>query len=90
MDAISDDYYDEIHLKFLIAEYDRAKMDKQQALNYMVESKNNSNFLLVRHKYNKYVMQMKAKEKMLEMKIGGLCKLIGIDKPRITIKEKIK
>lgn len=28
MDAISDDYYDEIHLKFLIAEYERAKMDK--------------------------------------------------------------
>lgn len=29
MDAISDDYYDVIHLKFLLAEYQRAKMDKK-------------------------------------------------------------
>jgi len=29
MDAITDDYYDEINLKFLLNEYQRAKQDKK-------------------------------------------------------------
>ena len=27
MEAISDDYYDEIHLKFLINEYERSRLE---------------------------------------------------------------
>ena len=41
MNLISDDYYDEIHLKFLLAEYDRAKIDKQDCLSYMIDNKDN-------------------------------------------------
>jgi hypothetical protein len=52
MDAISDDYYDEIHLKFLLAEYDRAKLDKQTCLQHMIESKGNPDFLELRPLYN--------------------------------------
>jgi len=32
MEAISDDYYDEIHLKFLINEYERSLLEKQMYL----------------------------------------------------------
>jgi len=30
MDAISDDYYNEMQLKFLISEYERGKLEKQR------------------------------------------------------------
>jgi len=34
MDAISDDYYNEIGLKFLINEYERTKHEKQRVKGY--------------------------------------------------------
>ena len=88
MEAISDDYYDEIHLKFLLAEYDRAKLDKQTCLQHMIESKGNPNFLELRPVYNHFVKTMIAKEKTIEAKISQLCKLMAIEEP--TLQERIR
>ena len=37
MDAISDDYYQEIHFKFLMQEYERTKHERQNYLKYQSE-----------------------------------------------------
>ena len=44
MEAISDDYYEEIHFKFLISEYERTKFEKQKYLMYMERTKNDFNY----------------------------------------------
>jgi len=44
MDAISDDYYDEMGLKFLISEYERAKQEKQKYLLYIDQIRNHKDF----------------------------------------------
>lgn len=60
MDAISDDYYDEIHLKFLLAEYARAKLDKDECLKHMIENqgKGKESYDSNKPKYNKFVKFM--------------------------------
>jgi len=88
MEAISDDYYDEIHLKFLLAEYDRAKLDKRTCLQHMIESKGATDYLELRPGYNQFVKTMLAKERTIESRIGQHCRLIGIDEP--TIQERIR
>ena len=90
MDAISDDYYEEIHLKFLLAEYARAKLDKDECLKHMIENKCNhqSHYEENKPAYNKFVKIMISKEKLIEKKINKLCKLIGVNEN--TIGEKIK
>lgn len=70
MEAISDDYYDEIHLKFLLAEYDRAKLDKLTCLQHMIESKEEPGYLELRPLYNSFVKTMLAKEKTIERKVS--------------------
>jgi hypothetical protein len=88
MEAISDDYYDEIHLKFLLAEYDRAELDKATCLQHMVASKENPDYLELRPSYNQFVKTMLAKQRTIESRITQHCKLIGIDEP--TIPERIR
>ena len=47
-------------------------MDKKQALDYMLEQNNSPFFVsMIRPTYNKFVMLMKAKEKMIEHKINS-------------------
>ena len=72
MEAISDDYYNEINLKFLIAEYERAKLDKQSCLQFLIETKTNPTFADDRPVYSKFVKIMMIKESnrnQLESKI---------------------
>ena len=45
MDAISDDYYNEMNLKFLINEYERAKIEKQNYMLYINKMKHQRDFL---------------------------------------------
>ena len=45
MQAISNDYYDEIHFKFLVSEYERAKIEKQKYALYMDKIKGDDDFL---------------------------------------------
>jgi hypothetical protein len=52
----------------------------------MVELKNSPNLLMIRPTYNKFVMLMKAKEKMIEYKINKYCKLIKINKTSMKTK----
>jgi len=55
MDAITDDYYDEINLKTLLAEYQRAKVEKKEVrkvLNKMIEDQDSKNqHRIVLHSY---------------------------------------
>ena len=44
MQAISDDYYDQIHFKFLISEYERTKLEKQRYTLYIDKIKNEEDF----------------------------------------------
>ena len=90
MDAISDDYYDEIHLKFLLAEHARAKLDKEVCLKHMIENqgKNRATYDENKPSYNKFVKLMISKERLIEKKINRLCKLVKVNEP--TIDEKIK
>ena len=78
MEAISDDYYNEINLKFLIAEYERAKLDKQFCLQFLIETKINPDFKFDRPIYSKFVKIMMIKERVLERKIHKLAKLVEI------------
>ena len=44
MDAITDDYYNEMSLKFLINEYERTKDEKQRLKKYQDRRKNDRDF----------------------------------------------
>jgi len=52
----------------------------------MIEIKNSPKLLVVRPTFNRFVMLMKAKEKMIEHKINKYCKLIKINKTSIKAK----
>jgi hypothetical protein len=78
MEAISDDYYNEINLKFLIAEYERAKLDKQSCLQFLIETKTNPVFKDDRPVYSTFVKTMMIKERVLERNIRKLAKLVDI------------
>ena len=92
MEAISDDYYNEINLKFLIAEYERAKLDKQSCLQFLIETKTNPTFADDRPVYSKFVKIMMIKERVLERKIQKLAKVVEIplDQEIETIIEELK
>ena len=84
MDAITDDYYDEINLKTLLAEYQRAKVEKKEVrkvLNKMIEDQDSKNqHRIVLHSY---INQMLNKETLLVSKIQGLCELLGTTETNI-------
>ena len=63
MDAISDDYYNEMNLKFLINEYERAKIEKQNYMIFINKRKHQSDFLVKLQSLNKHVKRLKHKEK---------------------------
>ena len=44
IEAISDDYYEEIHCEFLINEYERCKFDKVHYHELIEKHKDNANF----------------------------------------------
>lgn len=69
MEAISDDYYNEIYLKFLLAELERAKIDKKSAA---IESEEASHY--AQEIYKKFIKTMEAKRNTIESKIDDLCK----------------
>ena len=62
MQAISDDYYDQMHYKFLISEYERAKLEKQKFTLYIDRIKNDSQFFKRQGSLNKHVKRLKHKE----------------------------
>ena len=61
MDAISDDYYEEIHLKFLIAEYERSQFEKQRVMLFMEKNKNRENFIRDSLALNNLIKRLKFK-----------------------------
>jgi hypothetical protein len=88
MEAISDDYYEEMNFKFLISEYERAKFEKQKYMIYIEKIKNDFDFSTKQSSLDQHVKRLKYKEKEILFKINNLCALVGIKEP--TIEEKIK
>ena len=62
MDALSDDYFEVMSLKFLISEYERTKQDKQKYLLFMDSIKHTPDFVLKSQALNKHVKRLKHKE----------------------------
>lgn len=69
MEAISDDYYNEIYLKFLLAELERAKIDKKLAAAESEEASPDANVA-----YKKFISRLEAKRSTIESKVDDLCK----------------
>ena len=45
MDALSDDYYNEISVRFLINEFERTKEERQKFMRYMDNFKHSESFI---------------------------------------------
>mgnify|MGYP006893254841 FL=1 len=86
MDAISDDYYEVMSLKFLVSEFERTKEEKQKYLKYMDKSKHEENYIIRSQALNKHVKRLKHKEREILNQVNKLCKLIGVDEPTIASK----
>lgn len=65
MQAISDDYYDQIHFKFLISEYERAKLEKQRYTLFIDQIKNDFDFPTKMGALNSQIKRLKHKEKQI-------------------------
>jgi hypothetical protein len=63
MEAISDDYYEEINFKFLISEYERAKFEKQKYMIYIEKIKNDFDYNTKSSSLDQHVKRLKYKEK---------------------------
>ena len=63
MEAISDDYYEEMNFKFLITEYERAKFEKQKYQIYKEKIKNDYDFGEKKQFLENHIVRLKSKEK---------------------------
>jgi len=88
MDALSDDYYEEMTLKFLISEYERTKQEHQELNLYLEEIKEEQDYILKTPAINKHIKRLSQKERVIQAKFHELCKVLEIEEP--TIEEKIK
>ena len=78
MEAISDDYYDEIHAHFLVNEYERAKLEQRETKHFMDSIKDRADFQEVKPRLEAYVKTLHAKETTISEKIRKLCGLINL------------
>lgn len=67
MDAISDDYYNEISLKFLINEYERTKHDKQRIKGLQNKNQNRGDYEVTNQVFNKHLKRLDLKQKEIQM-----------------------
>ena len=72
MEAVSDDYYSLMSVKYLASEYERTKQEKQRYLVYMETHKHSREFALTSQILNKYVKGLKEKEKAILAKMNEL------------------
>ena len=70
MDAISDDYYNEMNLKFLVSEFERTKTEKRNYLLHIDKIKNERDFIFKSQTFSKHVKRLKYKEKEIISKIN--------------------
>lgn len=73
MVAISDDYYNEMNLKFLISEFERTKTEKQNLLHYIDKVKNSRDFIFKSQTFNQHIKRLNKKEKEIIHQIDKLC-----------------
>jgi len=78
MEAITDDYYDEIAPNYLVKEYYRAIALKKELMEFI--SKNHSKvwFEEYRANYKEYMTKTIEKEILVSKKILNICNKIGI------------
>jgi hypothetical protein len=63
MDAISDNYYEVMSLKFLVSEFERTKQEKQRYLLFIEEIKHDADFISKCQALNNHCRRLKHKEK---------------------------
>ena len=80
MNSLSDDYYDELHIKYLVGEYERTIMQKKkfqllllQTVSEEAEAKEKRSCL------NRHIQRLEHKEELLDQKIETLCEKVGIE-----------
>ena len=73
MVAISDDYYNEMNLKFLVSEFERTKTEKQNLLLYIDKVKNSRDFIFKSQTFNQHIKRLNKKEKEMIRQIDKLC-----------------
>lgn len=63
MEAISDDYYEVMTLKFLVSEFERTKQEKQRYLLHVESIRNDEDFMQKSQTLNKHIKRLKNKER---------------------------
>lgn len=78
MEAISDDYYSVMDLRFLISEYERAKQERKRYQQLIEDEKHSADFVIKAQALNRHVRRLKDKARTIRLHVEGLCREVGV------------